>query len=200
MQARARLRSNPNWYWRKSSIAATISSMEYQLEKAIEVLERTPRVLRSLLSNLSEEWSSGNEGKDTWSAYDIVGHLIHGERTDWITRIKIILSDGPDKLFPRFDRFAQFRESEGKSLPQLLDEFEQLRAENLRAFRGFKLTTGDLQREAIHPTFGKVTLSQLLSTWVVHDLNHLAQIERVMAKQYMEAVGPWVEFLPLLTR
>jgi len=174
--------------------------MEYQLEKAIEILERTPGVLRSLLSNLSGEWTNGNEGKDTWSAYDIVGHLIHGERTDWMTRIKIILSDSADKIFRKFDRFAQFRESEGKSLLQLLDEFEQLRAENLRTFHGFKLTNSDLLKEAIHPTFGKVTLSQLLSTWVVHDLNHLAQIERVMAKQYMEAVGPWVEFLPVLTR
>ncbi len=174
--------------------------MEYKFEKAIEILERTPKVLRTLLSSLSGEWTNGNEGTDTWSAYDIVGHLIHGEKTDWITRIKIILSDSPDKMFPKFDRLAQFRESEGKSLSQLLDEFEQLRTENLRAFRGFKLTTGDLPKEAIHPTFGKVTLSQLLSTWVVHDLNHLAQIQRVMAKQYMEAVGPWVAFLPVLTR
>jgi len=174
--------------------------MEYQLEKAMEILERTPGVLRTLLSDLSGEWITGNEGKDTWSPYDILGHLIHGERTDWITRIKIILSDGPEKLFPRFDRFAQFRESDGKSLQQLLDEFEQLRAENLRTFRSLKLTAHDLPKEGMHPTFGKVTLSQLLSTWVVHDLNHLAQIERVMAKQYMEAVGPWVEFLPVLTR
>jgi len=170
------------------------------LEKAIEILERTPGVLRGLLSNLSEEWTTGNEGKDTWSAYEIVGHLIHGEKTDWIVRTRIILSDGPDKSFPGFDRFAQIRESKEKLLAQLLDEFEELRTENLRTLRSFGLTAHHFLKEGIHPTFWKVTLSQLLSTWVVHDLNHLAQIERVIAKQYLEAVGPWVEFLPVLTR
>lgn len=164
----------------------------------MEVLERTPAVLKSLLENLSQEWTESNEGEDTWSAYDIVGHLIHGESTDWIERTKIILSDSSDKKFKPFDRFAQFEESKGKSLSDLLIEFENLRMQNIAILKSLNLSDKDLIKKGIHPVFGEVTLSQLLSTWVVHDLNHIAQIARVMAKQYKTEVGPWIEYLRIL--
>jgi len=174
--------------------------MELDLERGVEILERTPRVLREMLSGLSPEWVDATEGPETWSPYDIVGHLIHGERTDWIPRAKIILAQGPDLRFIPFDRFAQFRESEGKTLADLLDEFEQLRAESVAALNEWQLSDDQLSLEGVHPAFGAVTLRQLLATWVAHDLGHIAQAARVLAKQYRDAVGPWREYLPVMDR
>lgn len=174
--------------------------MEFDLATGVAVLERTPETLRAMLAGLPPAWTEPNEGPETWSAYDIVGHLIHGERTDWIGRARIILEQGPDRRFAPFDRFAQFRESQGKSLAQLLDEFARLRAENLATVAGWHLTDAGLALEGEHPAFGAVTLRQLLSTWVAHDLGHIAQIARVMAKQYRDAVGPWRAYLPVMDR
>ncbi|MEI9912078.1 MAG: DinB family protein [Bacteroidota bacterium] len=168
------------------------------MRKSIEILERTPGVLTALLQNISDDWTSRNEGGETWSVYDIIGHLIHGERTDWIPRADIILSKKPNRNFEPFDRLAQLEESKGKSLTQLLDEFGLLRKKNIEYLRSKKLTGKNLEEKGIHPAFGEVTLSQLLSTWVVHDLNHIAQISRVMAKQYKAEVGPWIEYLKIL--
>lgn len=174
--------------------------MEFDLEHAKEILGRTPRVLRTLLQDVSKDWTRSNEGPDTWSPYDVIGHLIHGERTDWMARAEIILSEGKEKPFAPFDRFAQFRESEGKSLEELLDEFETARHANLAKLVAWNLTEQQLDLEGLHAVFGLVTLRQLLSTWVAHDLSHLGQIARVMAKQYGDAVGPWREYLPILDR
>ena len=171
--------------------------MHFDLEKSIEVLERTPRVLRALLENLSDDWVYRNEGEETWSPYEVVGHLIHGEKTDWIPRMEVILSDKADKTFEPFDRFAQLI-AEQKPLPALLDEFESLRAENLRILRSKNISGNDLKARGQHPAFGEVTLAQLLSTWLAHDLGHVAQISRVMAKQYKEEVGPWIAYLRVL--
>ena len=172
--------------------------MHFTIEKSIEVLERTPAVLNSLLKGLSADWTSNNEGGDTWSVYDIIGHYIHGEKTDWVTRAKIILSAVADKRFEPFDRFAQFRDSEGKSLAQLLAEFEQLRKENINWLRAQQLTDSNLEQKGIHPAFGEVSLSQLLAAWVVHDLNHIWQISRVMANHYKADTGPWPAYLKIL--
>jgi hypothetical protein len=174
--------------------------MNYESSAAIAVLERTPHVLRAMLSGLPAVWIDATEGPETWSPYAILGHLIHGERTDWIPRARIILSQGSDRHFPFFDRFAQFRESEGKSLDDLLDEFARLRSESLATLSAWNLTDAQLALEGIHPEFGSVTLRQLLATWVAHDLGHIAQTARVMAKQYREAVGPWRAYLPVLDR
>ena len=174
--------------------------MEFQLSHALEVLERTPAAFRALLGGLTEAWTSPNEGPETFSAFDNVGHLIHGERADWIVRARIIVEQGPDRRFEPYDRFAQVRESQGKTLAQLLDEFERLRSENLATLRGWQLTDRELALEGEHPAFGPVTLRQLLATWVVHDLGHLAQTSRVMAKQYREEIGPWHAYLPIVTR
>jgi hypothetical protein len=157
-------------------------------------------VLDVMLNALAPAWTEAAEGPDTWSPYVVVGHLIHGERTDWIPRAQIILAQGTNRRFTPFDRFAQFRESEGKSLSELLEEFTRLRAKNLTTLAGWKLTDAQLALEGEHPELGPVTLRQLLATWVAHDLGHIAQIARVMAKQYREAVGPWREYLPVLDR
>ena len=172
--------------------------MKFDLEKSIELLERTPFVLESLLNGLSDDWTANNEGPETWSPYDVIGHLIHGEKTDWIARLEICLSSGPNKTFAKFDRFAQFDESKGKTLDDLLTEFKVVRAHNLALLRSMGLTQADYNKTAIHPTFGEVKLSQLLSTWVAHDMDHIFQISRVMAKQYKDEVGPWVEYLKIL--
>jgi DNA polymerase I-like protein with 3'-5' exonuclease and polymerase domains len=172
--------------------------MDFKLDKAIEILERTQTVIEDLLKGLSREWIMNNEGKDTWSPYDIVGHLIHGEKTDWIVRMEIIMSDNKDKSFQPFDRFAQFEQSKGKTLQQLMDEFKELRKQNIASLNSKKINDSMLNKTGIHPEFGTVTLSQLLSTWVVHDLSHIAQIARVMAKQYKAETGPWVAYLPIL--
>ena len=174
------------------------TNMDYSLEKSIEILERTPGVLKALLQGISDDWAFNNEGEGTWSAYDVIGHLIHGEKTDWIPRTEIILSTKSDKSFVLFDRFAQFEQSRGKSLQQLLDEFDAMRRKNMETLRSKNITPGMLQEKGIHPAFGEVTLSQLLSTWVVHDLDHIVQVSRVMAKQYTSAVGPWTAYLKVL--
>jgi len=172
--------------------------MEFTLDKSYEILERTPAVLQSLLTGVSDEWTMNNEGPDTFSPYDVVGHLIHGEKTDWPDRIAMILEDGVSKTFVPYDQFAMFEESKGKTLNQLLAEFEAVRKEKLQWLKSLKLTEEDLNKKGLHPSFGEVTLRQLLSTWVVHDLTHIAQITRVMAKQYTEATGPWAEFFRIL--
>ncbi len=172
--------------------------MNFTLEKSLEILERTPDVLITMLEDISTDWTLVNEGGDSWSAYDILGHLIHGEKTDWIPRAEIILSNNTDKTFTPFDRLAQVEDSKGKSLSQLLTEFKTLREINIEYLRSKKITDKNLEEKGIHPAFGEVTLSQLLSTWVVHDLNHIAQISRVMAKQYKAAVGPWIEYVRIL--
>ena len=172
--------------------------MDFKLDKAIELLERTPGVIEVLLTGLSPEWIMNNEGNDTWSPYDIIGHLIHGEKTDWIVRMEIIISDNEDKRFQPFDRFAQFEQSKGKTLQQLIDEFKELRKQNIAVLISKNFNESTLNKTGIHPAFGIVTLSQLLSTWVVHDLSHIAQIARVMAKQYKTEVGPWQAYLPIL--
>ena len=171
--------------------------MEFDLNKTFEVLERTPNVLNDLLSGLSDDWIINNEGEETWSPYDIMGHLVHGEHTDWMGRLNIILNDG-DKHFIPFDRIAMFKESEGKNLQQLLSEFAELRKANLEKLKRLALTNDDLNKKGMHPAFGEVTLLQLLSTWTVHDLTHITQITRVMAKQYKEAIGPWLAYFRVL--
>jgi hypothetical protein len=174
--------------------------MEFDITHALEVLERTPATFRALLGGVSEAWTAPNEGPETFSAFDNLGHLIHGERADWPTRARIILAQGPDRRFEPYDRFAQKTESQGKSLADLLDEFESLRAANLATLRGWQLSEAQLALQGEHPALGTVTLRQLLSAWVVHDLGHIAQTTRVMAKQYRDAVGPWREYLPVLDR
>lgn len=172
--------------------------MDFNLSKSIEILQRTPDTLFALLQGISSEWTSANEGGDTWSVYDVVGHLIHGERTDWMARVEIILSDKKDKTFISFDRFAQFGESKDKTLPALLAEFKSVRGKNIEQLHSLHITKNDYTKKGVHPVFGEVTLAQLLSTWTVHDLNHIAQITRVMAKQYKTATGPWIEYLRIL--
>ncbi|MBK9177678.1 MAG: DinB family protein [Flavobacteriales bacterium] len=173
------------------------SSLAFSIPRSLEILERTPSVLRALLHGLSDEWTRHNEGGDTWTPYDVLGHLIHGEQTDWMARIKKCLSTD-DKAFVKFDRTAMFRESKGKDLAQLLDEFESLRKKNLAEFKAMGITEAQLDSTGIHPTFGEVKLRQLLATWAAHDLAHLTQTTRVMCKQYREAVGPWREFISVL--
>ena len=174
--------------------------MEFDLTAGIAVLERTPATLRAMLGGLPPVWADATEGPETWSPYVIVGHLIHGERTDWIPRAQIILAQGAERRFTPYDRFAQFRESEGKSLADLLDELARLRADNLATLAGWRLTGAQLELTGEHPEFGAVTLRQLLATWVAHDLGHIAQTARVMAKQYRDAIGPWRAYLPIVTR
>ncbi len=172
--------------------------MKFQLDHALEILEQTPATLRIFLANLSGSWLMNNEGPETWSPFDILGHLIHGERTDWIPRAKIILEEGESRTFIPFDRFAQFQESQGKSVGELLDTFRKLRQANLNTLQAFHLTDEDLRNTGVHPEFAVVTMGQLLATWVVHDLSHIAQIAEVMARQYREAVGPWKAYLPVV--
>lgn len=172
--------------------------MNFSLDDAVPVLRATPAVLRAWLADLPDVWTRSNEGPETWSPFDIVGHLIHGERTDWIPRLELILTQGDSRPFTPFDRFAQFRDSQGKSLHQLLDAFADLRLGNLSRLESLRLGPRDLNRPGRHPELGPVSLGQLLATWVAHDLNHLGQIARVMGRQYTDAVGPWLEYLPLL--
>jgi len=174
--------------------------MEFQLEQAVEVLRKTPGVIYKLLHSLSDVWVLNNAGDDTWSPYDVVGHLIHGERTDWIPRAKIILQHGLSQPFEPFDRFAQFERSTGQPLGNLLPEFARLRKENLETLAQMNITPEQWDLQGTHPDFGVVTLKQLLATWVAHDLNHIGQIVEVMAKQYTEAVGSWKAFLSILDR
>lgn len=174
--------------------------MDFNLPQAIALLERTPAVLDALLRDLPPVWTTPNEGPDTWSPFDVVGHLIHAEETDWIPRATLILEEGETRPFPPFDRFAQFELSKSKTLPELLDTFAQRRAASLETLRRFALTPADLDRTGQHPALGRVTLRELLATWTVHDLNHLAQISRVMSLQYTAEVGPWRAYLAVLAR
>ncbi len=182
------------------------TTTQFNLPDAISLLARTPATLDSLLRGLPEIWIRRNESRnqdqgkenDTWSAFDIVGHLIVGERTDWMPRVRIILEHGEARPFDPFDRFAQLKETEGKTLDELLNEFARLRQENLVALQALNLQPEDFTRRGTHPALGSVTLSQLLSTWTVHDLTHLHQLSRVMAHQYRDAVGPWSAYLGVL--
>ncbi|HXT47666.1 MAG TPA: DinB family protein [Gemmatimonadaceae bacterium] len=178
----------------------TRTAMDFDLSSGVEILERTPHALRAMLLALPNVWTNATEGPDTWSPYVIIGHLIHGERTDWIPRAEIILAQGANRRFTPFDRFAQLGESRGRSLAELLDEFARLRAHNLATLSSWRLGDAQLALEGEHPELGTVTLRQLLSAWVVHDLGHVAQSARVMAKQYRDAVGPWRAYLPILDR
>jgi hypothetical protein len=172
--------------------------MEHNLQRTILLLARTPATLNTFLRDLPETWTLQNEGENTWSAFDVVGHLIHCERTDWMPRARTVLQFGESQTFGPFDRWGHARESQGKSLEQLLDEFANLRSENLDELRALNLQQQDLERRGRHPALGVVTLSELLATWAVHDLTHLHQISRVMAHQYRDAVGPWSEYLGVL--
>lgn len=170
---------------------------EFRLADAVPLLERTPASLAALLSGLPETWIGATEGEGTWSPRDVIGHLVHAERTDWIPRARHILA-GEKGPFPPFDRAAQFRDGEGKSLGDLLEAFAALRRESLATLRGAHLTDADLERKGRHPELGEVTLAQLLATWVAHDMDHVAQIARTMAKVYADAVGPWSAYLSIL--
>ena len=170
----------------------------FKLDQAKEILRRTPGTLNALLTDLPDEWTLANEGPDTFSPYDVIGHLIEGEENDWITRARIILEQGEARPFDKFDRFAMYEKSKGKSLSELLARFEELRVENLRQLDEMNLTPELLQKQGTHPALGAVTLSQLLSAWVVHDLGHIRQIVRVMAKQYREDIGPWTAYLSIV--
>ncbi len=172
--------------------------MKFDLDKSIEILYNTPGTLRQLLQGLHPHWLLNNEGPDTFSPFDVMGHLLHGEKTDWVVRIKLILEHGNTRAFEMFDRFAMYEESKGKNINQLLDEFEALRKQNLVWLQSLSLTSLDFDKTGLHPVLGEVTLANLLATWVVHDLTHVAQICRVMAKQYKEAIGPWEEFFRIL--
>lgn len=174
--------------------------MRFDLDESIAILERTPATVDRLLRGLPAAWTTPNEGPDTWSALDVVGHLIHGEEDDWIPRARMILEHGESRTFKPFDRFAMFERFGGASLEDLLDRFAEIRTESLVTLRAWNLKPEQLALRGRHPSLGVVTLEHLLACWVVHDLSHLAQIARVMAKQYHEAVGPWVEYHPILTR
>lgn len=172
----------------------------FDLRHTMELLRRTPAVLRAWLSGLPNEWTESNEGPDTWSPVDVVGHLVHGEEADWIPRAKHILRGDGHKPFHPFERFAHFEESKGKALEELLEEFATARARSLDELAGFGLTEAQLDMTGTHPEFGTVTLRQLLATWLAHDFTHLAQIARVMAKRYEGDVGPWKKYLSVLKR
>jgi hypothetical protein len=174
------------------------SQSEFSLAEVVAILTRTPATLDAMLRGLSDDWTRRNEGEKTWSAYDIVGHLIVGERTDWMPRVRMILEHGEARPFVPFDRFAQFKESQDRSLAQLLDDFAAARRESLISLDAVKLQSGDFSRRGKHPALGVVMLSQLLATWAVHDLNHLHQLARVMAHQYREQAGPWSAYLGVL--
>ncbi len=167
------------------------------LNDIVAILERTPVSLTALLEGLPDVWTTATEGDNTWSPYDVIGHLIHGERTDWIPRVRHILA-GETRPFPPFDRTAQFTESHDASLPELLAEFASARQESIATLHSLNLTNQDFIRTGQHPEFGTVTLGQLLATWVVHDLDHVGQIARTMAKVYVDAVGPWKAYLSIL--
>lgn len=172
--------------------------MQFQLDRAIEVLSRTPTVLRSMLGDLSEPWVQSNYGEKTFSPFDVVGHLIHGERTDWMPRAKIILEHGESRPFDTFDRYAMYEASRGKTIGELLDTFESLRRQNVRDLKALGLSESQLALRGTHPQLGPVTMRELLSMWVVHDLNHIAQIAKAMAHQYHDEVGPWLAYASIL--
>jgi len=168
-----------------------VEHMKQEVSSTVALLARTPAVLNALLRDLPSVWTLQNEGEDTWNVFDVVGHLIHAERTDWLPRVRLILKCGETRAFEPFDRFAQLDENQGKLLSELLDTFIRIRSQSLADLAELNLSSDDLQRTGRHPSFGVVTLSQLLATWAAHDLTHLHQISRIMAHQYREAVGPW---------
>jgi hypothetical protein len=172
--------------------------MEFNLQQTLALLSRTPATLNALLRDLPEVWTIRNEGENTWTAFEVVAHLIYGERVDWMPRARIILQFGETRAFEPFDRQGHVPESRSKSLAQLLDEFARLRSESLDQLRALNLRPEDLNRRGRHPAFGPVTLSQHLASWAAHDLTHLHQISRIMARQYREAVGPWRAYLGVL--
>jgi DinB superfamily len=172
--------------------------MEQNLGDTVALLSRTPAALDALLRGLPETWTAANEGDDSWTPRDIIGHLIHGEHTDWMPRVKMILQSGDTREFVAFDRLAHTRQRRDNSLEELLDEFSRVRAANLAELRALQLGPEHMGRRGRHPTFGSVTLSELLATWVAHDLTHLHQVSRVLAHQYRDAVGPWVAYLGVL--
>ena len=174
--------------------------MKFELNKALEILERTPETLKSLLKGLSSDWVDKNEGDSSWSPFDVLGHLIEGEKRDWIVRIEIILSPNTNKEFTPFSMTAHLEDSKGKSMDDLVNEFVSLRAENVRKLKSFNISDSDFDKIGIHPEFGEATLKELISTWVTHDLGHIAQISRVMSKQYKSEVGPWIKYLGLLNK
>ena len=173
--------------------------MRFELASSLDILRRTPATLRALLEGAGDGWTRSNEGRDTFSPFDVVGHLIDGEETDWMPRARLILSRNPEATFTPYDRFRHYERNRGRSLASLLDEFARLRAENLESLAAWNLGDAELDLRATHPSLGPVTLRQLLAAWVAHDLGHVAQVARVMAKQYRDEVGPWVEYLPVLT-
>jgi hypothetical protein len=171
----------------------------FVMEEAVAILARTPATLDAMLRGLPEGWIVAHEGGETWSPFDVIGHLIHGEQTDWVPRARIILEHGEARAFDKFDRTAQFAVSEGRTLASLLDEFATLRQNNLRELAALRLTDADLDRRGRHPELGVVTLRQLLATWAAHDLDHVVQISRVLARQYSDAVGPWRAYLRIIS-
>ena len=173
--------------------------MQFDLASSADLLRRTPRTLRDLLDGVGEAWFRSTEGPDTFSPFDVVGHLIDGEETDWMPRARIILARDPEAAFVPYDRFRHYARNQGRTLVSLLDEFARLRAENLEQLAAWNLGDAELDLRARHPSLGPVTLRQLLAGWVVHDLGHVAQVVRVMAKQYRDEVGPWLPYLPVLT-
>jgi hypothetical protein len=175
------------------------SQRAFSLDEAIPILERTPRTLDAILRGLPDAWLHCNEGTDTFSPFDVVGHLIHGEKTDWMPRARMILETGDQRAFEPFDRFAQKEASRGKTLDELLDEFARLRAANIAALKALALKPSDLDRRGQHPKLGSVTLRQLLATWVAHDLDHVIQIARVIGRQYTDEVGPWTAHLRIIS-
>jgi hypothetical protein len=172
--------------------------MKFDLERSIEVLSATPGTVRALLENLSDDWTASNGDRDNWEPFDIVGHYIYAEEADWIPRAKVILAQADDRTFPPFDRHGQFERSEEESLNDRLDEFARIRAENIGILRSWELVDEELELTGVHPEFGEVSLSELIATWVVHDLTHIRQIATVMARRYDEAVGPWKAYLSIL--
>lgn len=174
--------------------------MQFKLDDALAILSRTPAALDALLRGLPEAFLHANEGPETWSPFDVVGHLVAGERTDWVPRLRMILEHGDKRAFEPFNRVAMFEESKGKTLPELLEAFATLRAQNLETVRALQLEPADYARPGTHPSLGPVTLEQLLATWVTHDMTHLAQISRVIAKQYTAEVGPWRQYIGVLNR
>ena len=171
----------------------------FDMDEAVAILSRTPAALDALLRGLPEGWIAAHEGGDTWTAYDVIGHLIHGERTDWVPRARIILEHGETRPFDKFDRFAQFAAPKGRTIASLLDEFAAARRDSLRELASLGITAADLGRRGRHPELGTVTLGQLLATWVAHDLDHVAQISRVLARQYSDEVGPWRAYLRVIS-
>lgn len=173
--------------------------MQFDLRQSTEVLRRTPAALSAMLADLDDGWVRATEGPDTFSPFDIVGHLIDGEETDWMVRARIILDHGPDPVFAKYDRFRHRTRNAGRTLSSLLEEFAACRAANLELLQSLQLSEAELDLPGQHPSLGPVTLRQLLAAWVVHDLGHIAQVSRVMAKQYRDAIGPWTKFLPVVT-